>query len=762
MTGLRKIKVSTGIDWVEVPEVGLRMLCGCPADSVKHLMRRGLIVPTEKDGVEFETGPNVILLSDTMIQKGNFCNMGEFPVLQMLYRQGMILPGHPNNKGVKPLLIGSREQVTAQMEYIYRGNYGLISKEEIMATGISPKLAHDLMRLKLRFAFGEIRSPRDLLDNQFIGTRKVEIRDGVMIERLENNIFEVSYLEDKVQVNLNLKSDEKYETAYPLDHHKVKREAFSVVHSGNGDGWDVNRPSMSSVIIYQGKVYLVDAGPNMREILIALGIGINEVEGIFQTHSHDDHFAGLLSFIRSDHKVKFFATPMVRASVTKKIAALMSMAEGRFTTFFHVHDLEMGDWNEIDGLEVMPILSPHPVETTVFKFRALGRNGYKTYAHFADIASFKVLEAMVTDDPDAPGISAKMLKKVKADYLTPATLKKLDIGGGMIHGNALDFTDDQSDKIILSHTALPLTPEQRRIGSGASFGTRDSLLETRSNYVRQFADSFLRGYLPDAPDHMVNTLLNHDIVTFIPETILLKEGQRIENIYLLLTGNVEVIFSSDDIAHPMSAGSLVGEISGLHQVPTMGTYRALSFVEALEIPCDLYLDLVKKNNLFESISTLMEGREFMRETWLLGEALSYAVQNRVAATLELMDLKQGQVIEVDETTPLTILRSGRARLTCAGEDIAEIRKGDFFGEDQAVFKAPETYQFIVEEDIVAYRIPARILADIPIIQWKLYETFLQRLEKALDCQKKFHKKALETTAASAGSRARHSNKKAAG
>ena len=40
----------------------------------------------------------------------------EFPVLQMLYKQGMLVPGHPNNTGAKPLLIGARAQVDAQHE----------------------------------------------------------------------------------------------------------------------------------------------------------------------------------------------------------------------------------------------------------------------------------------------------------------------------------------------------------------------------------------------------------------------------------------------------------------------------------------------------------------------------------------------------------------------------------------------------------------------------------------------------------------------
>ena len=119
--GIHKIEVARGIQWVEIPEADLRILCGCPADAVKHMLKRGLILEKERKGVTCETGPNAILLSDLALQNGEFANLAEFPVLQMLYKQGLILPGHPNNTGRKPLLIGSAEQVDSQLRYIYRG-----------------------------------------------------------------------------------------------------------------------------------------------------------------------------------------------------------------------------------------------------------------------------------------------------------------------------------------------------------------------------------------------------------------------------------------------------------------------------------------------------------------------------------------------------------------------------------------------------------------------------------------------------------------
>ena len=403
---IRKIQVTPGVFWVEVPEADLFIMCGSPPDAVKHLMRRGLIVEEEIEGVVFESGPNAVLLSDVMLQGGSFANLSEFPVLQMFYRQGMILPGHPGNTGRKPVLIGTQDQVVAQLNYIYRGNYGLISKEEIEKSGIDSESAEEMMRIKLRFAFGGIRDTTEFVDTLVVGREAEEIRNGVMVKRLDVNIYEISYRGSSVQVDLNLPRHRQYESPYPLSYHQVERDYFSVIHSGESDGWDINRPTMSSIICFQGKLFLVDAGPNLPAIMNALGISVSEIEGIFHTHSHDDHFAGLPTLMQTDHRIRYFATPLVRAAVTKKLTAMLGVEEREFEHYFDVHDLDVDSWNKIGGLEVRPIFSPHPVETTCFYFRAIGPEGYKTYGHMADNASFSVLESMTTDDDTAPGISA--------------------------------------------------------------------------------------------------------------------------------------------------------------------------------------------------------------------------------------------------------------------------------------------------------------------------------------------------------------------
>ena len=139
----------------------------------------------------------------------------------------------------------------------------------------------------------------------------------------------------------------------------------------------------------------------------------------------------------------------------------MSIEESTFEEYFEVCDLEFDEWNNIDGLEVKPVYSPHPVETNILFFRTLWEDGYATYAHLADVASHDILNKMLQNNKKKPGISSKLKNKVWNDYLSPVQVKKIDIGGGIIHGKAKDFKDDKSEKIILAHNAQKLSEEEQ-------------------------------------------------------------------------------------------------------------------------------------------------------------------------------------------------------------------------------------------------------------------------------------------------------------
>ena len=77
-----------------------------------------------------------------------------------------------------------------------------------------------------------------------------------------------------------------------------------------------------------GKKALIDPGFYTEDVS-----GLKDVVALVITHSHDDHFAGLTTLMRTDHRIRYYATPLVRSCVTKKLMALMSMDQEDFGFF---------------------------------------------------------------------------------------------------------------------------------------------------------------------------------------------------------------------------------------------------------------------------------------------------------------------------------------------------------------------------------------------------------------------------------------------
>ncbi|WP_455756966.1 cyclic nucleotide-binding domain-containing protein [Sulfurimonas sp.] len=722
MSKIKILKLTSGVFWVEIESADLRILCSSPADSVKHIMKNSLMQSTFENGYFIETGPNAILLSDVIIQNGAFSNLCEFPVLQMLYRQGLLIPTHPNNTGQKPLLIGSQEQISLQLDYIFRGNYGLISPEEIMECNISKELADDLMNMKLKFAFGKINSSNGLLDSVIVKNKKTEIKDGVFIQRVSFNRFSISYEGESCEVDLNLSPSENYEPPYSLGFHNLNRENFAVIHSGEGDGWDVHRSTMSSVLMHDGKVYLIDAGPNLENILNSLGIGINEVEGIFHTHSHDDHFSGLTTLLKANKKIKYYATSLVRFSVSKKLGALLGIQEEEFSRYFDVQDLIYDEYNKIGSLEVMPILSPHPVETNIFYFRKKHNDTYKSYAHYADITSFKVLTSMIAQEGEI-GITQERYDKTVDEYLKYADIKKVDVGGGMIHGEVDDFKEDTSDKIIFAHTSKPIEKDDNSIGHSASFGNIDILIDDNKEYDYLLASDYLDNYFENLEQESMNTFLDCAIKTFMPNEILLNEGVSPNFVYLIISGNVKVTTKENNQITNLSSGAFVAGINVLEKSSTSSIYEAKSYVRALEIPASVFRQVADKYTQLENLHQL---QIFLSSTWLFGESAIHSVLKNLYENITQVNIKAGDIIHNNiQEGNIYIVNKGKVKYTLNDLELEVIDKGNFFGEN-FVFKKPQILTISSVDDSTLYKIPIEAIKNIPSLQWKIYETYTKR------------------------------------
>ncbi len=718
---MTKIPVLPGVWWVEIHEADLRVLCGAPMDSIKHLMRLGLVKKIELDAVVYEIGPNAILLSDVAIQRGRFWNLAEFPVLHMLYRQGMVIPGHPGNNGSKPILTGLSERAEAVLSYIYRGTYGLVTKEEMREAGIHEDQLEELWRLKLKFAPGGIKSPHELVDVKSVDTGKVQLPGNVTLIRDGNNLYTFKYKNQSIQVDMNLPDDKDWSASYTLNNVDEDGGYFSITHIGEGNGWDPDRPCMGSLITYRGKKYLIDAGPGIDYSLEALGIDIAEIQGLFITHAHDDHFAGLTCLLRGDRKVNVFATKPVIATVRFKCAALLEREPEFLDHLVNINYLDEDCWNVIEGLEVRPTMSPHPLETTIMFFRALWEGGYKSYAHLADIISSKVLEGFIAPD----GISAEFKDRVFAEYHRMADVKKIDVGRGLIHGFAEDFTDDPSHRLILSHTEGGLSHAEKDIGASVSFGQVDILIPDRADRLRDISAALLERTFPGLPREDFNLLLNGKVQVIAPGTPILKKNSIPESLMLIITGTVDALKSKGVPSIRFTAGSLIGEEEFLSHQPAGSTYRSRNHIKALRIPGDLYVHALNKSEMIEKRLGILGNRRFLYSGLFPGYVISCPRLDELAAVIKEKTWKKGKKIKSGRDE-LYILRSGSvSQSENYGSETLE--QGEWMNLQSvlpfvtAVTQSPATVSWTARNECWVAVLPGKMIREIPILGWTLAE-----------------------------------------
>ena len=709
--------LAPGISWLEIPKVDLRILCGCPADAVKHLTSKGKIRLVTENGATFETGPNAILLADDFLQNGLPANMAEFPVLQMFYKQGQIIPNHPNNKGERPILIGNANAVQSQLRYIYRGNYGLTTPEELINCGVSLEDTAEMMAMKMQFAFGKIQPPDALLATCVVEDAGWHsLKNDLLVSRKGVNQYQFKMGLECIDVDLRLKNSETYPAPYKLSDQWLPRDRFAVWHTGEGDGWDRFRPCMASLLMIEGEPYLIDAGPNLHYTLEVLGISLSEIAGIFHTHSHDDHFAGLTNLLLSGRRIRYYSSKLVRHSTFQKLSALIGLPTQEIEKYFDFKDLELDEWTSISKfVQVKPCFSPHPVDTNIFFFKY--ENGLKTqtYAHLADIISSAVLGRM--KNPESKyHISENFYKKTFDNYLQTTDVKKIDAGGGMIHGEVKDFVDDKSRKIILAHSSTPFSQDElKTIKSActAKFGSSDLRVPmSKEKFLKDKALQWLQKLLPTMSEKELQKLIVYPTVEITRGQKLLFQAQEVEYIPLLLTGQVE----QDGMFYPV--GTLLGEANALADLPSSQKIVSVGPVCYLPIPKNPYKNLLKAHKLLKKRISLLNDCGYLRTFPMLQYSLSDDQLISLLKNSEQFSFKKNQPVLLPENT-LGILEAGEVQFL-AGNKSLKVTEKTVLGLSNILDKS-FTWEEKTAKKCQVFCLQAENLLQAPGVRW-----FLQR------------------------------------
>ena len=224
---------------------------------------------------------------------------------------------------------------------------------------------------------------------------------------------------------------------------------------------------------------------------------------------------------------------------------------------------------------------------------------------------------------------------------------------------------------------------------------------------------------------------------------------------MLISGRVEKIRTRDNIFGSMSAGSFIGVGSILDNRPSHNTYRASSFLRVIRLPGGVYAEVIRRNGLLDLMRRTAKLRAFLDSTPLFSEGLPATALRRIVETVKERHFKPGETIAGEDLQSINILRAGlieRVVGTKGLDVLREVRRVErrighervvgtkvldvltehaSFGEEGAIFKVPYLSRLRVREETSVYQIPGEILRHVPLLHWKLFESYQHRVARVI-------------------------------
>ena len=198
--------------------------------------------------------------------------------------------------------------------------------------------------------------------------------------------------------------------------------------------------------------------------------------------------------------------------------------------------------------------------------------------------------------------------------------------------------------------------------------------------------------------------------------------------YLILTGDVDMINTRTGVHALLASGALIGEEMALHGLAAAHTFRTRNFVNVLAIPTELFRRFIRKNDLFKEFSRLDENRYFLRSTWLFGQSLSHKTQNIICQEMTLQQYSDGDAItENGDGSYLYVIKNGAVNCPEGYREQGEmLLAGEYFGDAATLFGGALEQGFSAACPTSIYQVPVHIVREIPILRWKLLETYQRR------------------------------------
>ncbi len=732
---------------LQVEDIGVAWMFNAVPDASKFLIQRKLPI-------------NGIVMADSRLQHGLCCNLVEFPLLHALFNRGMIF------RGEKPQLVGTSHQLRSAQRGFVRSFYGVTSEAEAERCGLSREQARQLMAEIRGLSINGINPASAYL--RTLRLRPLEsVPDastasrfrGLRIHKRDVNVFEVSYGGQREVIDCNIRDGYAYKPPLKIDVKNIPLTLFQVIDTGEEDGFSP-KSCMHTVIQWRDKIICVDLPMNASYLLEKISVSRFEIDAVVFTHCHDDHIGDFSMLLQVARKVKVICPRIVWHTILHKSAAVLAIPVRELEKNFDFMPIEYGEELNYSGLRIEAHPSIHPVPCAVYRFSAMVRGQWKTYAHMSDILNFKRCEAMVR----AGVIDRTRFEEYRSFLLARADIKKVDVGtpNGQemisVHGHWRDFINDKSEHIVLGHiTEEALDPVARvRVGQMAAPGSsRDLSAEFNYSYLDKYVERAIRllgdyvfNLLQDDVDvgHVdrdqlldsIRLLSNQEIRLIQPNTPFLKAGEEATHVDLVVSGIASIWLDGDDGVVRLAgvqAGDVIGEMGVLTGGRRNASILAETYLRVLRIPGQLFreelfnLGIVKDDGhggIKGILPRIWEQRGVLQRYPMLADGVPLFVQNRIAQFATRRTVARGRTICDNRTRDLIIAVEPDALAVRDdhGSQVAIDTSEAVFGESGIL--ALRTPKFSVQaqrrtEVLVLSEQRARWLRGIPLMRLRFRE-----------------------------------------
>jgi hemerythrin-like metal-binding protein len=278
----------------------------------------------------------------------------------------------------------------------------------------------------------------------------------------------------------------------------------------------------------------------------------------------------------------------------------------------------------------------------------------------------------------------------------------------------------------------------------APFGSVDVLIPGDTEQIlRRGARDSLAALFPAAQARKLDAMAAFPIRTSAPGAVL-EPGPEV---LLVIHGAAEETDPANGGIRRRRAGALIGapldgvktaarvagegkdtaRATGVSRPAARSALRAVGELAVLVIPAESYDELDRIQGGMEAQRQLQSRRGLLSLCPLFAQLSSEIVLNAVAASMEARQLGKGKTAPHGNGPELSLLAVGEMDLVVGAHLVECIGPGGFWGEERLLDGSSPVCEARAATDCTYYVIPAATLADVPLVQWTLQESFERRM-----------------------------------